>query len=175
MSATAADQTCRSTAYLEAKAEGDKRMPLKRGVHGGAQGLASRDLRHTVKAGLLEPQSPAMQRHILRSQRLLRSRQDTPPVSSPGSTLSLVGGEECPHPRGRQGTYVTLDNVHPQGNTGSPTGREPQGDGAPVVVRGRESRSHGEGEQVSRCPTREVREMRTAETVLGIIRARGRP
>jgi len=89
-----ADQTCRSTADLEAKAEGDKRVPLKRGAHGGAQCLASRDLRHTVKAGLLEPQSPAMQCHILRSQRLLRSRQDTPQVSSPGSTLSLVGGEE---------------------------------------------------------------------------------
>ncbi len=37
-----ADQTCRSTAHLEAKAEGDKRMPLKRGGHGGAHlpGLA---------------------------------------------------------------------------------------------------------------------------------------
>jgi len=55
------DRTCRSTAYLEAKAEGDKRMPLKRGVHGGAHCPAPRDLRHTVKAGLLEPQSPAMQ------------------------------------------------------------------------------------------------------------------
>jgi hypothetical protein len=88
-----ADQTCRSTAHLEAKAEGDKRMPLKRGVHGGAQCLASRDLRHTVKAGLLEPQSPAMQRHILRSQRLLRSHPDTPAVPSPGPTLSRVGGE----------------------------------------------------------------------------------
>jgi hypothetical protein len=31
---------------------------------------------------------------------------------------------------------------------GSPTGREPYGDGVPVVVRGRENRSHGEGAQV---------------------------
>ena len=72
------DQTCRSTAHLEANAEGDKRMPLKRGVQGGAHCPAPRDLRHTVKAGLLEPQSPAMQVAILRSQRLLRSRQDGP-------------------------------------------------------------------------------------------------
>src|SRR5262249_30526064 len=35
-------------------------------------------------------------------------------------------------------------------NSGSPTGREPQGDGAPVVVRDRESRSPGEGGQVDR-------------------------
>ena len=86
-----ADQTCRSTAYLEAKAEGDKRMPVKRGVHGGARCLDSRDLRHTVKAGLLEPQSPAMQCHILRLQRLLRSRQDTPPSAIVGAN-SLSGG-----------------------------------------------------------------------------------
>jgi hypothetical protein len=33
-------------------------------------------------------------------------------------------------------------------NAGSPTGRESYGDGAPIVVRGRESRLHGEGGQV---------------------------
>ena len=33
--------------------------------------------------------------------------------------------------------------------TGSPNGREPHGDRAPVVVRSRESRLHGEGGQVS--------------------------
>jgi hypothetical protein len=37
-------------------------------------------------------------------------------------------------------------------NVGSPTGREPYGDGASVVVRGRESRPHGEGRQVSLRP-----------------------
>ena len=95
------DQTCRSTAHLEAKAERNKRMPLKRGVHKGAQCLDSRDLRHTVKAGLLEPQSPAMQVPILRSQRLSRSHQDIPTRVSSGPTLFLVGGEECPHSRGR--------------------------------------------------------------------------
>jgi hypothetical protein len=40
------------------------------------------------------------------------------------------------------------------GNAGSPTGREPYGDGAPVVVRGRESRPHGEGGQVSTKPSK---------------------
>ena len=86
-----ADQTCRSTAYLEAKAEGDKRMPLKRGVHGGAQCPVPRDLRHTVKAELLEPQSPAMQVVIFRSRRLLRSHPDTPTSAVVGDN-SLLGG-----------------------------------------------------------------------------------
>ena len=44
--------------------------------------------------------------------------------------------------------YVTLSRLM-HGNMGSPTGREPYGDGALVVVRGRESRPHGEGGQVS--------------------------
>src|SRR5438105_1024426 len=44
--------------------------------------------------------------------------------------------------------YVTLRQLMPK-NMGSPTGREPYGDGALVVVRGRESRPHGEGGQVS--------------------------
>jgi hypothetical protein len=44
--------------------------------------------------------------------------------------------------------YVTLRQLMHE-NMGSPTGREPYGDGALVVVRGRESRPHGEGGQVS--------------------------
>jgi len=45
-------------------------------------------------------------------------------------------------------------NVNQERNAGSPTGREPYGDGAPIVVRGRESRPHGEGGQVSRTSDR---------------------
>jgi hypothetical protein len=44
--------------------------------------------------------------------------------------------------------YVALEQLMLE-NVGSPTGREPYGDGALVVVRGRESRPHGEGGQVS--------------------------
>ena len=36
-------------------------------------------------------------------------------------------------------------------NARSPKGREPHGDGDPIVVRVRESRIHGEGGQVIRC------------------------
>jgi hypothetical protein len=46
-----------------------------------------------------------------------------------------------------RGTYVVL-NVNRAGTAGSPTGREPYGDGVPIVVRERESRLHGEGGQV---------------------------
>src|SRR3954454_16600331 len=57
------------------------------------------------------------------------------------------------------------------GKAGSPVGREPHGDGAPVVVRGRESRPHGEGGQATRMAQgREVREMRDADSILTIIR-----
>ena len=37
---------------------------------------------------------------------------------------------------------------HPR-NVGWPKGREPYGDGVPIVVRDRESRLHGEVEQVT--------------------------
>ena len=57
---------------------------------------------------------------------------------------------------------------------GSPDRRETQGDGVAIVLRERESRLPGEGRQVSGDPTGEVREMRTAETVLGIIHERGK-
>ena len=60
-------------------------------------------------------------------------------------------------------------------NTGSPTGRESYGDRVPIGLCERESRLLGEGEQVTRYPCHEVREMRIAETVVNISRERGRP
>ncbi|SIO87683.1 Mobile element protein [Nocardiopsis sp. JB363] len=65
---------------------------------------------------------------------------------------------------------------------GSPKGRESYGDGGPVVVAGvttcrggRENLPQGEGGQVTRTlNSREVCEMQNAETVLGVLRERGR-
>ncbi len=51
-----------------------------------------------------------------------------------------------------------------------PPGGRPHGDGGPVVVRGRESRPHGEAGQVGGWSAREVRDMRDAETTLAISR-----
>lgn len=56
-----------------------------------------------------------------------------------------------------------------------PKGGDPYGNGAAVVVGARESLVHGKGRQAIRiAKDREVREMRDAETVLEIIRERGR-
>jgi group II intron reverse transcriptase/maturase len=67
-------------------------------------------------------------------------------------------------------------------NAGSPNGRESYGDGGLVVVAGvtpcqggRESRPQGEGGQViGHDKDREVRAMREAATMLGVLRERGR-
>jgi hypothetical protein len=46
-------------------------------------------------------------------------------------------------------------NVHHARNSGLPTGPEAQGNRAAIVVRGRESRPHGEGRQARHCTGRE--------------------
>ena len=43
-----------------------------------------------------------------------------------------------------------FSDVQRRGNSRSPNGCEPRGDGDPIVVRGRENRPHGEGGQVVR-------------------------
>lgn len=53
-------------------------------------------------------------------------------------------------------------------------GREAYGDGAIVVVRGRESRPHGEGSQVSDDLIFKVTEMATTENILAVYSDRGR-
>ena len=59
---------------------------------------------------------------------------------------------------------------HRQRNAGWPTGGDHYGHGVLVVVRGRESRPHGEGGQVvSTEYNREVCTMQDAETVLNVI------
>ena len=64
--------------------------------------------------------------------------------------------------------------MSPRRNTGWPTGREPYGYGVPIVVRGKESLPHGEGEQDYQFPRKvKVREMRTTETILEMLRERG--
>jgi group II intron reverse transcriptase/maturase len=64
---------------------------------------------------------------------------------------------------------------------GSPKGREPYGDRVPVVVAGvttcrggREGRPQGQGAQVIGCYDRKACGMQNADTVLGVLRDRGR-
>jgi hypothetical protein len=59
-------------------------------------------------------------------------------------------------------------------NTGWPNRREAHGHGVSIVVWERESRSHGEGRQVSRTwDTNEACAMQTAQTYLEVLRQRG--
>ena len=65
----------------------------------------------------------------------------TLPVGERPSVGGLKGMSETAKPR---------SDVFWSRNSGSPNGREPHGDGAPVVVGGRESRPQGEAGQVDR-------------------------
>ena len=140
--------TSGSTAYPAAKAKRDRSMPLKRGRSEDADGRALRDPRDMVKARLLEPESPAMQAYIPRAQRLRRGRRDRATQSSSlePSARRAVRSERTQGDG--LGTYVALETSSTVGMWDHPPRREAQGDGAAVVLRGRESRLPGEGRQV---------------------------
>ena len=65
------EKTSGATANLAVKAKGDKSMLVKQGKSEDAYGLVLQAPRDTVKAKLLEPQSPAMKAYIPRIQRLI--------------------------------------------------------------------------------------------------------
>jgi hypothetical protein len=137
-------------AYPEPKGERNNRMPAKRRSGSGVRAEASRDPRDMAKAAL--PDSP------ISSRRNLASAGKTPDA---GATF-CDGNPSWPSQpsergalpsEGNQGderdAYVTLGRTT-ETNAGSPTGREPHGDGGPIVVvgvtphqGGRESRSTG--------------------------------
>ena len=143
------DMTLGPTAYLAAKAKGDRSMPSKRERSEDADDPVPQGPRDTVRTGLFEPQPPTMQPYIPRHSVLRRGHRDraTRMSSLEPSTRWAMG----PHPiqGGERGTYVALDTSSTTGMWDRPTRREAQGDGAAVVLRGRESRPHGEGRQVS--------------------------
>jgi hypothetical protein len=123
-------------------------MPLKRRVAEDAYATALQDPRHMVNATLREPEPPAMEAYILRRQRLLRSRCNRVAKSSSlePSVQRAVSNELTQG--GGTGTYVMLDTSTGVGIGDRPTCCEARGDGASVVLSGRESRLHGEGRQV---------------------------
>lgn len=139
------DMTLGPTAYLAAKAKGDRSMPSKRERSEDADDPVPQGPRDTVRTGLFEPQPPTMQPYIPRHSVLRRGHRDraTRMSSLEPSTRWAMG----PHPiqGGERGTYVALDTSSTTGMWDRPTRREAQGDGAAVVLRGRESRPHGEG------------------------------
>ena len=135
--------------YLKAKAGGDNSMSEKAEGGEAIKLPVRRAPDDKVKAELLEPKYPIRQMH--------RAGYGGYTSSSPldrGSRVSVLettlrgGRDESASSRVRTG-HLNRPIVNYVRNTGSPTGREPYGDGAAVVVRGRESQPHGEGRQVN--------------------------
>jgi hypothetical protein len=148
--------------YRMAKALWDHSMVEKHETGEHARLVVVQDPRDTVKAGLPESQSPGMEAHIHRHGMYGRCPWNrTVSLSSSelflqGTTVSeIVQGDE-------QDTYVALGRST-RTDTGSPKSREAYGDGVVIVVRGRESRPHGEGPQVSDDRSIEVAAMAIAE------------
>ena len=157
-------------------------MPGKRRSCPGVRGEASRDPRDMAKAGLLEAESPEdenshpPERHLLpapcSAMAFLQGRRN------------LRGVERCPVRAIKEmsRTPKSRSDVRQGRTRDQPSGREPQGDGVPIVVvgvathqGGRESRPQGEGAQVAGpLSDREVCVMQSAETVLDVLRERGR-
>lgn len=99
-----------STAYPEAKADGDNSMPSKRELPEGVYGrVVPQGPRDRARATLLEPQSPTMKRSVPRSQRLKRGRRytTTDEMSSEPSGRRVAGSD--PAQGDGRGAYLALE------------------------------------------------------------------
>jgi hypothetical protein len=143
-------------AYPDPKGERNNRMPGKRRSRPGVRGEASRDPRDMAKAGLPEAESP-------------EDGNSHPPerylLPAPCSAMACLQGrrnlrgmERCPMRAIKEmsRTPKSRSDVRQGRTRDQPAGREPQGDGVPIVVvgatthqGGRESRPQGEGAQVT--------------------------
>jgi retron-type reverse transcriptase len=143
------DMTPGPTAYPAAKVKGDRSMPSKRERSEDADDPVPQGPRDTVRTELFEPQPPTMQAYIPRHSVLRRGHRDRAAKSSSLEPSTRWAMGHRPIQGGERGTYVALDTSSTPGMWDRPTRRDAQGDGAAVVLRGRESRPHGEGRQVS--------------------------
>ena len=139
------DMTLGPTAYPAAKVKGDRSMPSKRERSEDADDPVPQGPRDTVRTELFEPQPPTMQAYIPRHSVLRRGHRDRATKSSSLEPSTRWAMGHHPIQGGERGTYVALDTSSTTGMWDRPTRREAQGDGAAVVLRGRESRPHGEG------------------------------
>ena len=139
------DTTPGPTAYPAAKVKGDRSMPSKRERSEDADDPVPQGPRDTVRTGLFEPQPPTMQAYIPRHSVLRRGHRDRAAKSSSLEPSTRWAMGHHPIQGGERGTSVALDTSSTTGMWDRPTRREAQGDGAAVVLRGRESRPHGEG------------------------------
>jgi hypothetical protein len=139
------DMTLGPTAYPAAKVKGDRSMPSKRERSEDADDPVPQGPRDTVRTELFEPQPPTMQAYIPRHSVLRRGHRDRATKSSSLEPSTRWAMGHRPIQGGERGTSVALDTSSTTGMWDRPTRREAQGDGAAVVLRGRESRPHGEG------------------------------
>ena len=142
-------------AYPDPKGERNNRMPGNRRSCPGVRGEASRDPRDMAKAGLLEAESPEDEKSHPPERHLKPAPCSAMDVEG---RRNLRGMERCPARAFKEmsGTPKSRSDVRQGRTRDRPTGREPQGDGAPIVVvgvtthqGGRESRPQGEGAQVT--------------------------
>ena len=143
------EMTLGPAAYPMVKARGDSSMPSKRERSEDAYGPVPQGPRDMVRTGLFEPQPPAMQAYIPRHSVLCRGHRDRTAKSSSSEPSTRWAMGRRPIQGSGRGTYVALDTSSTKGMWDRPSRREAQGDGAATVLRGRESRPHGEGRQVS--------------------------
>ena len=147
-------------AYPDLKSERDNRLPAKLRARPDVRGAASRDPRDMAKAEL--PDSPVSRRPNCGSAGKASETGATPCDGVESDPTQPSGRGALPN-EGNQGderdAYVTLGRTTGT-NAGSPTGREPHGDGGPIVVvgvtphqGGRETRPQGEGAQATGRPT----------------------
>ena len=133
-------------------------MPVKRRPPEASVGGASQDLRQMAKAGLPAAQSPAGE-----SDAPIGMTPETDarpmPCHEPWGRGNLHGTGRRPARAVKEmsGRPTSRSTRTTKTNAGSPVGREPYGDGVPIVVvgvtshqGGRESRPQGEGAQVVR-------------------------
>jgi hypothetical protein len=140
--------------YPDPKGERNNSMSGKRRSSSGVRGDASRDPCDMAKAGLPEAQSPEdakirpPERHLLPAPCFA--------TASFAGCRNLRSVERCPARAIKEmsGTPKSRSDVQQRRTRDQPTGREPHGDGVPIVVvevtihqGGRESRPQGEGAQ----------------------------
>jgi hypothetical protein len=129
------------------KSDGTSAWRKSAGWDAHAKPNAGHGPRDMAKAGRLDPQLPAVETHPPCHGGSGQGRWERAVACSPSETSAHRATTNEAVPGGKQGAYVTLGRLT-RLDTGSPTGREADGDGAVVVVRGRESRPQGEGPQV---------------------------
>ncbi len=115
-----------------------------------------------------------MQASILRHSVYWRSLCDRTAAGSPSEPSAQRTGENDSSCGDGRAAYVALDTSSTEGMRDRPPRREAQGDGAAVVLRGRESRLHGEGRQVSAARGQEGRRDAKRHNCSGASHANGR-